>query len=415
MLDSYNFDADTIMIARCSGLKEIRAAVRITLSQRKFLFPQSKDALILVKPNLNNDMNALMGNSTDLRILSTVIEWVKEEGYENIVIADGSNVGVDRRNIDVCNRLRIDHLAQYYGVRILNLNQDAFREVEFSNYKVKIARTCLDADFLISLPKIKTHTEAVLSLALKNMIGCVRGQDKRKIHRNLAGNIVHLNETLLPDIQIVDGLIAMEGNGPGDGSPRRLDLLISGTNPYVVDLVCAKLVGVDWRKIRYLVVAKEKGHIADKDIKVVERQIAVLAHLEEPPPRGILARLSDQRSLYWLKVLMRPLTSIPSVQALAYSLNIVQDVYDIEDDEIKHVFKNEAVCDLCGQCAEYCPMGIEIEKIAETPPRSECIHCLYCFFVCPKGALELRGKTGFLGRYIEKYAEEIRRATGNTN
>ena len=207
----------------------------------------------------------------------------------------------------------------------------------------------------------------------------------------------------------------MEGNGPGDGIPRRLDLLISGTNPYIVDLVCARLVGIDWRKIGYLVVAKEKGHIADKDIEVVDRQIAVLAHLEEPPPRGILAKLSDLRSLYWLKVLMRPLTSIPSVKTLAYKLNIVQDVYDIEDDEVKCVSKNAAVCDFCGKCAEYCPMGIEIEKIAETPPQGECIHCLYCFFVCPTEAFGLKGKMGFLGRYIEKYAAEIRRTTRNTN
>jgi uncharacterized protein (DUF362 family)/ferredoxin len=415
VIQSYGFNADNIIIARPDGIKEIKDMLRSILSQKRSLLPQSKEGIIVIKPNLNNDLNALMGNSTDLRILTIVIEWIKENGYKNIFVADGYNVGVNRRNINVCKRLRIDRLVKLFGIKFLNLNDDKFREVRLGNHKVKIAKTCIEADFFINLPKIKTHSEANMSLALKNMIGCVVGQEKRKIHRDLAGNIVRLNEILKPDLHIVDGLIIMEGNGPGDGSPRRLDLLIIGTNPFLIDLVCAKLVGFNWQEIKYLVVAKEKGYITDKDIKKVERDISTLAHIEKASSRGILAKFSDQRSLYWLKVLMRPITSLPLVTELAYKLNIVQDVYNLKDDEIENVSRNKASCDSCGKCAEYCPMGIETEKIGQIPPHSDCINCLYCFFVCPNKAIELKGKAGFLTRYIEKYEKKIRQVVGNND
>lgn len=415
MIQSHNFNEDNIIIARSRGIREIRDVIRGILSQKTSLLPKSKDALILIKPNLNNDLNALTGNSTDLRILTTVIEWIKENGYKNIIVADGYNVGVDRRNINVSKRLRIDQLVKYYGIQFLNLNYDKFHNIEFANYKVKLSKTCFEADFFINLPKIKTHSEAILSSSLKNMIGCVVGQDKRKIHSNLAENIVHLNDVLRPDLHIVDGLIIMEGNGPGDGIPRRLDLLIVGTNPFLIDLVCARLIGFDWQEIKYLVIAKDKGYIADKDIIKVDQKIPVITCIEKPPPRNVLAKIADQKSLYWLKVLMRMLTSRSLVTKLAYKLKIVQDVYDFENDGIETISKNKTDCNFCGKCSEYCPMGIETERIGEIPPPGECISCLYCFFVCPKNALELNGKLGFLTRYMEKYGKKIHQAVGDNN
>ena len=103
-------------IIRYSTRQVFREEVFTTLKGYADLFPTSKDAKILLKPNLNSNMNALTGNTTDLRILSILVEFVKEQGYSNIIIGEGTNSGFYRNRIGVISRLRIDALARHYGI-----------------------------------------------------------------------------------------------------------------------------------------------------------------------------------------------------------------------------------------------------------------------------------------------------------
>jgi len=408
LIQTYQFGAKTFNMARCATVKDIRQFIAAILSQGSL--PSSKNALILIKPNLNNDLNALTGNSTDLRILVALIDWLKGNGYGNIVIADGHNVGVDRRNINVFRRLRVDALAKRYGIRFVNLNRDGYREISIAGQKIRVAATALEADFFLNLPKIKTHAEAKVSLSLKNMIGCVVGQDKRKIHRDLSANIVRLNEFLSPNLHIADGLIAMEGNGPGDGRPVRLDLLLSGTDPFLMDLLCARLMGIDWREVEVIKIAQKKGYIEKRHIEQIERTVPVWRHLERPPSRHALTKFADLRLTYPLKRLLRPITSAPLVARMAYRHHIIQDLYDLKDDDIDCVVRETTLCRKCGKCTQYCPMEIEQPRIGEIPSPPECIRCLYCYFVCPGGAIQLHGSRGFLSGIIDRYQSDIRSA-----
>jgi len=85
--------------------------------------PKSKNAMILLKPNLNNDLIALTGNSTDLRIIVALIKALKKRKYTNIVIADGPNCGIDHYGIDVFSRLKLDEIARIFKVKLTNLNK----------------------------------------------------------------------------------------------------------------------------------------------------------------------------------------------------------------------------------------------------------------------------------------------------
>jgi len=104
---------------------------------------------------------------------------------------------------------------------------------------VQVASIVADADFLINMPKLKTHVETGMSVCLKNLMGaCVGIANKRKMHGSLAKNIIRLNEVVKPDLHIIDGLIAMEGNGPSRGRPVNYGKVIVGTNPFQLDYVC---------------------------------------------------------------------------------------------------------------------------------------------------------------------------------
>ena len=403
MIKTYNFREDNLLLGTCNNFKEIKDTVDEIVYNNKELLPKSKDSHILLKPNLNNDLNALTGNSTDLRIIAAIVKSLKDHGYCNITIADGPNVGIDRRNIDVFKRLRIDKFARFYNVNILNLNRCDAIKVKLATDYANIASVCLKADFIINIPKIKTHAEAIMSSVMKNLVGCVIGQEKRKMHNDLARNIICLNEVIKPGLHIVDGIIAMEGNGPGDGKPRKLGIIIAGHNPFLVDLAITKLVGLDWQKIGYLNLARNKGYFTEKDIMQIGKNISSIVNIEKAPEKNFIAKISELKELYWLKKLMRSITSQKSILELAYKLKIIQDLYSLEEDEIEAVNRDGEKCLSCGECNIYCPTGIETQKIGQMPADNRCINCLYCFFVCPNDALKITGKQGFMKRHIEKY------------
>ncbi len=149
----------------------------------KDLLPRAKNDLILLKPNLNSNMNSLTGNTTDLRILSSIILFLKDEGYTNIMIGEGTNSGFYRNNISVISRLGVDKLARYFGVTIKDLNHSALHEIDFDQgIKAQVAKEVIDAQMFINLPKLKTHFENGMTGCLKNLMGCLVGQENKKKH-----------------------------------------------------------------------------------------------------------------------------------------------------------------------------------------------------------------------------------------
>ena len=189
-------------VLRAYSRNDVRDGLFKTLEGYKDLLPVSKTAKIFLKLNLNSNMNALTGNTTDLRVIAAVIEFLKGSGYSQITIGDGTNSGFYRNNISVISRLCIDKLAKYYAVKVSDLNYAEPVEIKLeSGIKVGIAKDCLETDFFVNMPKIKTHFATGMSVCLKNMVGCLVGQEnKRKIHvrKNLAQNIVDITKVVNP-------------------------------------------------------------------------------------------------------------------------------------------------------------------------------------------------------------------------
>ena len=142
---------------------EVIAGVDALLERWSASLPKDLATAIVIKPNLNNDLVALSGNCTDLRVLDALCGNLRRRGYTDITVADGSNVGIARRGISTFRRLRVDSLKVRYGVRTVDLNTDTGTPVVLHNdAHPEVANTILNADFLISVPKVKTHAEAQL-------------------------------------------------------------------------------------------------------------------------------------------------------------------------------------------------------------------------------------------------------------
>jgi uncharacterized protein (DUF362 family) len=128
----------------------------------------------------------------------------------------------------------------------------------------------LEADVFISLPVLKTHALTYFTGTLKNQWGCVPQRDRILLHRYIDELLPALHRILRPALTLMDGIVGMEGRGPVNGKPRRLDLILGSTDGLALDATAMRLVGLNPEESRHIVVAAEQGLgcIRAQDIKV---------------------------------------------------------------------------------------------------------------------------------------------------
>jgi len=411
-------DNNQIDFIKTQTLEGIRKGVFETLEKYRGLLPQSKDAKILLKPNLNSNMNALTGNTTDLRLLAVVIEFIKEQGYKNITVAEGTNSGFYRNGISVISRLAVDKLAAHYGVKVIDLNYSEKVEIPFEDgIKAGVAKECLEADFFINMPKLKTHFETGMSVCLKNMIGTLVGQEnKKKTHKSLAKNILNINKRVKPSIHIVDALIAMEGLGPSRGTPVNTGFIAVGTNPYTIDLACAKIAKFDYRKITTLASAESAGILTEEHHRFVKDLDLsdITRKLKKPKANPLVSFIhSPKRQRHFLAIRNTPffnyLCSTKFFGYILFRTGLRQDNFIKHEMTFEGLTFNKEQCkEGCRKCTDYCPIGLRLPDEIENK-NNGCIECLYCFLVCPTEAIGFKGKLGFMAEQIRQYDKITRK------
>jgi len=403
----YKFKKDKISLFRCQNMKEIERDVEKIFKSNEKILPLNKNAKILIKPNLNNDLNAITGNSTDLRIIVSVLKSLKKRGYKNIILADGPNCGINHVGIDVLKRLGIKKIGKIFNVIVKNLNYDKSKVIKLGFSTVEVSKNCLDADFIINLPKIKTHKEAGITVACKNYMGCFKGVEKRKIHNNLPANIVKMNEIIKTNLIIADGLICMEGNGPGDGIPKNVGIILSGHNPFIMDFLVSKLIGLDYKRIRFLMIARKKGYITKED-EVRLKKIKPITQFI-PAKKNIFDYLL-LNNFFIYKIRFNPFFekffNKGPIPWLLFKLRVRQDVYIHKEMQINKLFSKEG-CDKeekkkIKNCLEiFCPMK------CKSPGDEGCIRCMYCYQILPS-LIRYNGDLGAFKMQLDRFGKYIR-------
>jgi len=243
------------------------------------------DTKVLIKPNLCRPAPSGSGHVTDCRVTEAITRMVLELGPSSVVIGEGAAAGYDfagSHSTEEAFRVSgVEEVARRLGVKTRNLNRDEVVEVKveqpYCMDKVKIARTALESDFIISLPVMKTHIRTLISLSLKNMKGVLPGEEKRKTHRlGLDMGIADLNSVVKPDFAVVDALVALEGWWKDPEDRVEMGILIAGSDPVAVDAVGAYLMDFDPKQIMHLqYVARRQGSTTDWDqIEILGESIA---------------------------------------------------------------------------------------------------------------------------------------------
>jgi len=336
---------------------------------------------VFIKPNFAAPRPPDIGVTTSLAVIKEVINEVMDSGGKPVM---GESPATRDFDPDIVYKLLgIREFAKKVGIEFVDVEKSEKVTVEVPGgvlfKKLKLPRIVAESDVLISIPKMKTHMFAKVSLGMKNLIGAIPIVERLRAHLSgLEQGIVDINKIVKQDLVVVDGTIAMEGNGPFEGDPVKLGVLVAGRDVLAVDSVCCQIMGIDPESVEYLRMAFEQ--IGRPEVEVIGETISDISHSFVIPDalrkgRNTLLVLVDN---VFTKILGRPVTTLP------FSLRLLGRMPEVD----------ESKCNGCGSCRDACPVGaIEMERVAKIN-YAQCVRCmcLICIESCPTNAIEKRAR-----------------------
>lgn len=265
-----NYETDISLIVR-SGFQELGVSPA-----------EIKGKKILLKPNLVEPHSGKPHINTHPLFVRGVAEAFLHLGAAKIYIAEGP--GHCRDTIYILEESGFSEIIKEGHLPFVDINYDTVFEKPNAGKYAECGSFFLpgilrEADWIVSLPKLKTHHWAGITLSMKNLFGLMPGSyygwPKNVLHSmGIEQSILDINATVKPHFAIVDGIIGMEGDGPIMGNPRASHVIVMGRNFPAVDATCARVMGIDPQKIRYLSAASGwLGPIREKNIRQVGETI----------------------------------------------------------------------------------------------------------------------------------------------
>ncbi len=227
-----------------------------------------KKKRIGLKPNLVVASPADGGGTTHPEILEATIIYLQKNGFQNIVIIEGSWVG--DRTADAFRICGFNALAKKYGVDIIDTQKDTYKSYDCAGLKLNICDSAMALDFLINYPVIKGHCQTVMTCALKNMKGLIPNKEKRHFHTmGLNKPIAHLNARLKGDCILAGGIGGDLGFEEG-GNSVPMNRIVGVIDPVLCDTYACELMGIDPREVPYIGMAEKLGVGTSKGANVIE-------------------------------------------------------------------------------------------------------------------------------------------------
>ncbi|MFA4843097.1 MAG: DUF362 domain-containing protein [Candidatus Omnitrophota bacterium] len=367
-----------VAIVKClsydQGLVEqkFREAVDLIGGIEGFIKPHSK---VLVKPNLLMAKEPQFAVTTHPEIVRAGVRLLKETGCR-VIVGDGPSVwgGYIEDVDDVYARTGIKKVCQEEGVELVRFDKRRMRQ------KFPLTTWVDECDHILSLPKFKTHEFMLLTGAIKNLFGLVSGTYKTELHKNyfekedFAKILVDIYEEAKPSLTIVDGILAMEGDGPGTGGKiRQANIILASKDCVALDSVLALIMGIGQFEVLSTKEAAHRG-LGAADIN----SICVLGE-----------KLQD--------VIGEPFL-LPATSALRK--HIPKPIINLAKKLIKYYPCAERDnCIQCAACIAACPnKAINMVKDRVIFDYKKCIACFCCQEVCPASAIKV--KKSLFARFV---------------
>ncbi len=257
------YDADLVSLVG-DGVKELGIDRREVRGKR-----------ILLKPNLVEASTGRTHVNTDPAVILAAIEVFRRLDAREVIVAEAQ--GHRRDSLLVLDESGMGRALEEADAAFFDLNHDEFVGVNNAGHwtslgSLYLPKTALDVDWVVSVPKLKTHHWAGVTCAMKNLFGVmpgiVYGWPKNILHhQGIDNSILDINATVKPALTIVDGIVGMEGDGPIMGSAKRAKCVIMGRNLTAVDATAVRVMGLNPYGVGYLTGASgELGPIHERNI-----------------------------------------------------------------------------------------------------------------------------------------------------
>jgi uncharacterized protein (DUF362 family)/Pyruvate/2-oxoacid:ferredoxin oxidoreductase delta subunit len=374
-------DMTAVSLTRCTGYEPhvLMQVFEQSLSDIGFDKKRFKGATVAVKPNLLTVAADDSGIITHPEFFRAAVKLVKDNGGTPVLVESPAVHSLDR----VIKKTGYDAVVREEEVEVADPAD--LQTLHFEDAKkfkhIEISRAYFDADILLCLPKFKTHGITYITGAVKLLFGAMAGMEKSKMHlrlpdhRDFAEFLLDLYGAMTcgfahpkPVIHIMDAIVAMEGEGPGQGGrPRQLNAVIAGLDGIAVDWAASQIAGIDITKVPTIVRGFERGYGAasPEEIRIIGQAIDKFQVNDFVPATG--------NSLF--------------ANAFRWPLN----TRTFKNLFVERPVPDPQLCTGCGQCIKICPAGaISLPKKAKSVPEYDygiCIRCYCCLEICPEGAL----------------------------
>jgi len=239
---------------------------------------------IFLKPNLVSDVPEYIasGSNTEVCVIEGVLRYLRDFNVEVVLGESDSGTRLKGRKLYYAlKHMGVLDLQARYNFKIVNMTLGELVETTIPNAiavrQIRLARTLLESDLILNLPKIKTHKYATITCALKNLFGIIPDPLRVTYHRFLHGVLADLNSLFVDrHFVLTDGIRAMEGNGPLFGYPRDLRILVFSNDPLANDYAVAQIMGIPWKEIRHQVLFQEHYRNLDLGSIRIEDEAGVL-------------------------------------------------------------------------------------------------------------------------------------------
>lgn len=363
IMDAPRYETELIAAKILSGLEAIACEL-----------PRS--AKVLIKPNVLAQNYPSQCATTHPALLDALCGLLADNGCV-LTIGESSafwQPGHTRRAFATSG---IAEIAKRHGASLVAFEEDGGtlrrREGNSVLKEVLLTRRLDENDFLINVPKLKTHSFFRMSGAVKNLFGLVPGGAKYEYHfiggytrDDFGEKLADIAVLARPYLSIVDAITGLEGLGPAaTGKPRHTGLLLLGQNPFALDCASARIIGLDPIEVRSTVAA-------------------------------------IRRELIPLDASFEAVGDHPEVPFIPYRISPCHEEERREDDTLYRIIAVRPIirpsrCVACGVCADACPLGAiamqgsSDQKAVVSIDRSRCLNCYLCHYLCPERAIALRG------------------------
>lgn len=358
-----------LSVVKCTSYdqEQVDGAIRQSLQNvgglDRFIKPGDK---VHIKPNLLTAKTPERASTTHPAVVCSVVKMVQKSG--GIVTIGDSPSGISRPIEEYWRNSGLEKVAADTGAKLVRFEKNAVSARIVNGNTYYIANAVAEADVVISISKLKTHNLTLYTGAIKNMFGSIPGFRKSEYHKQapmvdeFSKIIVDIFSVVKPQLNIMDAVVAMEGNGPSAGRPKEMGLILTSTDAVAIDSIAESLLGFEDGEIETTEIAYQQGLGEKRREKIIVKGESLEKY------ENLNFSLPSNRFLNYI-----PKTLITLVGKLLWVRPEPQ----------------EKRCKRCGDCIKNCPTRAMISKDGfPIIDYDKCINCFCCDEICPHDAID---------------------------